>query len=181
MVDQEFELTAKLQIRTITAKDAKDLQTYCFPNQTAEDIDKELKEDLARNKKGEVYRIVAEASGHTIGNIRLERSKADNELGEISQLTVSPPFRQFKVADKLIDVTEQIAEENGVKTLQIEFPKSENAIIAAYKGWGFAERPVVTLQKVVKSPEPESTTEEASEPEESPETSDDKEEQQKLL
>ena len=103
------------------------------------------------------------------------------ELGEISQLTVSPPFRQFKVADKLIDVTEQIAEENGVKTLQIEFPKSENAIIAAYKGWGFAERPVVTLQKAVKSPEPESTTEEASEPEESPETSDDKEGQQELL
>lgn len=186
MADREFQLTAQLRVRMATAKDAQDLQTYCFAGDTVEEINKELKEDLSRNKKGEVYRLVAEASGHAIGNIRFERSKLDNDLGEISQLTVSPPFRQFEVADKLIDVTQQIAQENGVKTLQIELPKSENAIIEAYKRWGFDERPVVILQKTVESSDQEASTEEVPQegvvqPEESSENPEDQAGQQKLL
>jgi N-acetylglutamate synthase-like GNAT family acetyltransferase len=181
MADQEFELTAQLRIRVAEAKDAKDLQAYCFTGRTAEEIDKELKDDLSRNKKGEIYRVVAEASGHAIGNIRFERNKVDNEIGEISQLTVSPPFRQFDIAAKLIDATEQIAQENGIKTLQIELPRSEKAIISAYTEWGFAERPVVTLQKTVESPDQETSTDKNAPSEESPEDSDNEGEQQELL
>ena len=181
MADQEFELTAQLRIRAAAANDADDLQAYCFSGRPAEEIDTELKDDLSRNKKGEVYRIVAEASGHAIANIRLERNPIDNEIGDVSQLTVSPPFRQFEVADKLLGVTEQIAQENGIKTLQIELPKSEKAIINAYKGWGFDERPVVTLQKIVEAPEQEAHTDESPPSEESPEDSADEGEQQKLL
>ena len=58
-------------------------------------------------------------------------------------------FRQFAVADRLIDFAEQVAAENGITTLQIELTPSEEAIINAYKNWGFDERPVVTLQKAV--------------------------------
>lgn len=149
MADQEFELTTKLRIRAANANDAKALELYCFTGRTTEEIDQELQDDLARTQKGEVYRIVAEASGHAIGNIRLERQPHNSEIAEVSQLAVSAPFRQFAVADRLIESTEQVAADNGITTLQIELSPSEEPIINAYKAWGFDERPVVTLQKVV--------------------------------
>ena len=151
MADQEFERTIRLRIRAADANDAKALEQYCFTGKTIAEIDQELQDDLRRTESGEVYRIIAEASGHAIGNIRLERHPRNSEIGEVSQLAVSAPFRQFAVADKLIDFTEQVAQENGITTLQIEYPRSEEAIINAYKGWGFDERPVVTLQKTVGS------------------------------
>ena len=154
MANQEFELTTTLRIRPAAANDAKDLEQYCFTGKTTEEeIDQELQEDLARTQNGEVYRIVAEAIGHVIGNIRLERHPLDSEIGEVGQLAVSALFRnrELAVADRLIDFTEQVAQENGITTLQIELSRSEEAIISAYKGWGFDERPVVTLQKTVGS------------------------------
>ena len=172
MANQEFELTTTLRIRPAAANDAKALEQYCFTGKTTEEIDQELQEDLSRTQKGEVYRIVAEASGHAIGNIRLERHPLAPEIGEVGQLAVSAPFRQFAVADRLIEATEQVAEENGITTLQIELSPSEEAIINAYKGWGFDERPVVTLQKIVGASDTESTadqeasTDETSAPEE---------------
>ena len=175
MANQEFELTTTLRIRAADAKDAKALEQYCFTGKTTEEIDQELQDDLSRTEKGEVYRIVAEASGHAIGNIRLERHPLDPEIGEVGQLAVSAPFRQFAVADRLIDFAEQVAGENGITTLQIELSRSEEAIINAYKGWGFDERPIVTLQKTVGASDTESTAEqeastgEISEPEENDE------------
>ena len=191
MANQEFELTTTLRIRPAAANDAKALELYCFTGKATEEIDQELQEDLSRTEKGEVYRIVAEASGHAIGNIRLERHPLNPEIGEVSQLAVSAPFRQFAVADRLIDSTEQVAQENGITTLQIELSRSEDAIINAYKGWGFDERPVVTLQKTVgasdtaSAPDQETTsTDEIPEPEDSSEDSEastDDGGQQKLL
>ena len=175
MADQEFELTTKLRIRPAAASDAKALEQYCFTGKTTAEIDQELQGDLSRTNAGEVYRIVAEASGHAIGNIRLERHPLNPEIGEVGQLAVSAPFRQFAVADRLIDFTEQVAQENGITTLQIELSRSEEAIISAYKGWGFDERPVITLQKAVGSSDTaspadqEASTNETTEPEESPE------------
>ena len=172
MANQEFELTTTLRIRSAAANDAKALEQYCFTGKTTEEIDQELQEDLSRTQKGEVYRIVAEASGHAIGNIRLERHPLAPEIGEVGQLAVSAPFRQFAVADRLIEATEQVAEENGIKTLQIELSPSEEAIINAYKGWGFDERPFITLQKTVGSSDAasasdqEAATDETLEPEE---------------
>ena len=151
MADQEFELTTTLRIRAAEADDAKALEMYCFAGRPTEEIDQELQEDLARTQKGEVYRIVAEANGQAIGNIRLERHALNSEIGEVGQLVVSSLFRQFAIADKLIDFAEQVAAANGITTLQIELTPSEEAIINAYKNWGFDERPVVTLQKAVGS------------------------------
>ena len=176
MADQEFELTTKLRIRAAAANDAKALEQYCFTGKTTAEIDQELQDDISRTQKGEVYRIVAEASGHAIGNIRLERHPINPEIGDVSQLAVSAPFRQFAVADRLIDFTEQVAQENGIITLQIELSRSEEAIINAYKEWGFDERSVVTLQKAVGASDTagaadqEADTDESSLLEESPET-----------
>ena len=193
MADQEFELTTKLRIRAAAADDAKALELYCFTGRTTEEIDQELQEDLARTQKGEVYRIVAESSGQAIGNIRLERHALNSEIGEVGQLAVSAPFRQFAVADRLIDFAEQVAAVNGITTLQIELAPSEEAIINAYKNWGFDERPVVTLQKTVGASstagdtDEEAATDEAPsseenlELEESTEDSDDEGGQQELL
>ncbi len=169
MANQEFELTTTLRIRPAAANDAKALEQYCFTGKTTEEIDQELQEDLSRTQKGEVYRIVAEASGHAIGNIRLERHPLNPEIGDVSQLAVSAPFRQFAVADRLIDSAEEVAQENGITTLQIELSRSEEAIINAYKGWGFNERPVITLQKAVGSSDPASTSDQEASTDETPE------------
>ena len=177
MANQEFELTTTLRIRPAAVNDAKALEQYCFTGKTTEEIGQELQEDLSRTQQGEVYRIVAEASGHAIGNIRLERHPLNPEIGEVSQLAVSAPFRQFAVADRLIDSAEEVAQENGITTLQIELSRAEEPIINAYKGWGFDERPVITLQKAVGSsdaasaPDQEAAIDEAPEPEEDTEDS----------
>ena len=176
MANQDFELTTTLRIRLAAANDAKALEQYCFTGKTTEEIDQELQEDLSRTQKGEVYRIVAEASGHAIGNIRLERHPLTPEIGEVGQLAVSAPFRQFAVADRLIDFTEQIAQENGITTLQIELSRSEEAIINAYKGWGFDERPVVTLQKTVGSSDTANASDQEASTDETPEPEEDIEE-----
>ena len=176
MANQEFELTTTLRIRPADANDAKALEQYCFTGKTTEEIDQELQDDLSRTQQGEVYRIVAEASGHAIGNIRLERHPLDPEIGEVGQLAVSAPFRQFAVADRLIDFTEQVAGENGITTLQIELSRSEEAIINAYKGWGFDERPVVTLQKTVGASDTESTSDPEASTDETSELEEDTEE-----
>ncbi len=168
MADQEFELTTKLRIRTAAADDAKALEQYCFNGRAAAEIDQELQEDLSRTERGEVYRIVAEASGHAIGNIRLERHPLNPEIGDVSQLAVSAPFRQFAVADRLIEFTEQIAQENGITTLQIELSRSEEPIINAYKEWGFDERPVITLQKTVGASDTASTSDQEASTDETP-------------
>ena len=193
MANQEFELTTTLRIRPAAANDATALEQYCFTSKTTEEIDQELQEDLSRTQQGEVYRIVAEASGHAIGNIRLERHPLNPEIGEVSQLAVSAPFRQFAVADRLIDSAEEVAQENGITTLQIELSRSEEAIINAYKGWGFDERPVITLQKAVGSsdaasaPDQEAATDETPELEDTEDSSENSEDstddggQQKLL
>lgn len=173
MADQEFELTTKLRIRAAAADDAKALELYCFTGRTTEEIDQELQEDLARTQKGEVYRIVAESSGQAIGNIRLERHALNSEIGEVGQLAVSAPFRQFAVADKLIDFAERVAAENGITTLQIELAPSEEAIINAYKNWGFDERPVVTLQKMVGASSTASDTDEEAATDEAPSSEED--------
>ena len=60
------------------------------------------------------------------------------------------------------------------RRFRLNFPRSEEAIINAYKGWGFDERPVITLQKAVGSSDTaspanqEASTDETTEPEESP-------------
>ena len=180
MADQEFELTTKLRIRAAAANDAKALEQYCFTGSAAAEIDQELQDDLSRTERGEVYRIVAEASGHAIGNIRLERHPLNPEIGDVSQLAVSAPFRQFAVADKLINFTEQIAQENGITTLQIELSRSEEPIITAYKGWGFDERPVVTLQKTVGSSDTASASDQETSTDETPSLEEDTEEELQL-
>ncbi len=180
MADQEFELTTKLRIRAAAANDAKALEQYCFTGSAAAEIDQELQDDLSRTERGEVYRIVAEASGHAIGNIRLERHPLNPEIGDVSQLAVSAPFRQFAVADKLIDFTEQVAQENGITTLQIELSRSEEPIITAYKGWGFDERPVVTLQKTVGSSDTASASDQETSTDETPSLEEDTEEELQL-
>ena len=165
MADQEFEMSAKLQIRAAEAKDATDLHTYCLGETPVEEITAQLKEDVSRGRKGEVHRLVVDAGGHAVANIRVERNKGNPKSGEIGQLAVAAPFRAFGVADKLIDAVGKLAQEGGVKILQIELSNSDAAIIEAYKRWGFAERPVVTLEKSLDAAEAEASEEdEAPEP-----------------
>lgn len=155
MQNKEFELKTTLKIREATADDAEDLHSYCFVNENLQDIEEELKSDMEKMADGQLYRLVVDASGHAVANIKMERHPLDPEIGKIDSLTVSVPFRGFNVADRLIDAIYDIAEENEIKSIQVDIPRSDEKIIEAYKRWGFTESPVVTLQKEVELKESE--------------------------
>ncbi len=149
MADQAFEFSAKLEFRPMKDDDVQDLQTYCFSNKTIDEIKEEMSQDLDRIEKGEVFRIIADAGGHAIGQVRIERATAQSTVANVGGLYVSAPFRAFGVSAKLIESAVETASKNEIETLEIEVMKSDVAIIDAYRNWGFEERPTITLQKSI--------------------------------
>ena len=157
MADQAFEFSAKLEFRPMKDDDVQDLQTYCFSNKTIDEIKEEINQDLDRIEKGEVFRIIADAGGHAIGQVRIERATAQSTIANVGGLYVSAPFRAFGVSAKLIESAVKTASENGIETLEIEVMKSDIAIIDAYRNWGFEERPTIILQKSITAGKPNET------------------------
>ena len=149
-MEQEFEPKGKLKIRPATTNDAQALNTYCFPMLDAKEVEASLKDDVARMEKGEVFRFVVDAGGHAIANICLERHPLHPETVKVRDLAVSPPFRSLEVATELVTSMETVARSNGITNLSIELSSSDTKVIDGYKRWGFVERPVVILEKVVE-------------------------------
>ena len=149
MADQAFEFSAKLEFRPMKDDDVQDLQTYCFSNKTIDEIKEEISQDLDRIEKGEGFRIIADAGGHAIGQVRIERATAQSTVANVGGLYVSAPFRAFGVSAKLIESAVETASKNEIETLEIEVMKSDVAIIDAYRNWGFEERPTIILQKSI--------------------------------
>ena len=156
MANQDFDLTGKLKVRPADEDDAKHLQLYCFPEKTQEQVTEELKVDLAEDSHS--HRLVADASGYAIGQITVTQHPIDSEIGQVGDLAVSGPFRQLGVADHLIKAAEATALENGLKTLEVELVPGDAPVIQRYKDWGFDEKPIVTLQKVLNGEEENSET-----------------------
>ena len=151
MANQDFDLAGAIKVRPAEADDAAHLHAYCFPEQTKTQVTKDLQADLA--EESQTHRLVAEASGYPIGQIIVTRDANDPEIAQVGNLAVSGPFRQLGVADNLIDAAQATAAENGAKTLEIELPASEANVIQRYKDWGFVEKPLVVLQKVLGAEE----------------------------
>ncbi|HIB87228.1 TPA: GNAT family N-acetyltransferase [Candidatus Poribacteria bacterium] len=147
MMSQELELHGTLQLRSAALEDAEELQTYCFPDQSVQEVTDHLAEDLEKRNRDEVYRIVAETGGHSIGQVRIERSVLENTTATIGDLKVLAPFRAFGVSTMLIEYAEQLAKDNGVQSLEIELSVSERSVIEAYRKWGYKERQTVVLEK----------------------------------
>ena len=74
-VEQGFDITAGLKIRKATMDDATALRAYCFPSDTLEETEKQLKRDIERMERGEMFRLVAEVNSYAVGNIQLEFNK----------------------------------------------------------------------------------------------------------
>lgn len=175
MATKDFDLRGTLNVRSAKEDDANHLQTYCFPEKTKEQVVEELKTDLAEDSQ--TTRLVADASGYAVGHITVKQHPLNDEVGQISDLAVSGPFRLLGVADHLIEAAEAAAAENGLNILEIELAQTDAPVIQRYKDWGFSEKPIVTLQKTL-------TTEETDDAEEESEESDVEEttaEQQELL
>lgn len=156
MANQDFNLIGAIKVRSAEEKDAANLHAYCFPEKTIEQVTEELKTDLESDSG--TYRLVAEASGYPIGQITVKKDAVNSEVAQVGSLAVAGPFRQLGVADYLMEAAEANATENGVKSLEIELTPSETSVIQRYKAWGFSEKPVVILQKVLG--EAEETAEE---------------------
>jgi GNAT superfamily N-acetyltransferase len=146
-VEQAFDVTAGLRIRKVSVDDATALRTYCFPSDTLEEVEKQLKRDIERMERGEMYRLVAEVNGYAIGNIQLEFDRRNRKVAQIHKLIVTGPFRGSAIADRLVDAISEMAKQNGVETLQIEAQRSDGKIIEKYKSWGFAEEEIIILAK----------------------------------
>jgi ribosomal protein S18 acetylase RimI-like enzyme len=147
MANQDFNLTGAIKVRSAEEDDATYLQAYCFPESTREQVAEELKTDLETGSG--VHRLVAEASGYPIGQVTVMQDAADPEAARVSNLAVAGPFRQLGVADHLMDAAADTAAANGVKSLEIELAPSETSVIQRYKAWGFTEKPIVVLQKML--------------------------------
>ncbi|MCE2402824.1 GNAT family N-acetyltransferase [Candidatus Poribacteria bacterium] len=162
MENKDFDLRGKLNVRSAKEDDANHLQAYCFPEKTREQVADELKADL--DADSQTTRLVADASGYAVGHITVKQHPLNDEVGQISDLAVSGPFRLLGVADHLIAAAETAAIENGLKILEIELATTDTPVIQRYKDWGFSEKPIVTLQKDLN------TEEESDEEEENEET-----------
>lgn len=153
MANQDFGLTGALKIRPAEESDAAHLHTFCFPEKKQEQVAEELQADLESN--GQIHRLVAESSGYPIGQITVSKDSSEAEVAQVGNLAVSGPFRQLGVADHLIKAAETAAAENGAKTLEIELASTETNVIQRYKDWGFVEKPLVILQKLLDAEEQE--------------------------
>lgn len=151
MATKDFDLRGTLNVRSANEDDANHLQTYCFPEKTREQVADELKTDLAADSH--TSRLVADASGYAVGHITVKQHPLNDEVGQISNLAVSGPFRLLGVADHLIEAAEAAAAENGLKILEIELAPTDTPVIQRYKDWGFSEKPIVTLQKNLNAEE----------------------------
>ena len=158
MANQDFDLAGALKVRPAEEDDATHLHAFCFPEKTEAEVRTELQDDLESD--GQVHRLVAESSGYPIGQITVSKDSSDSEVAQVGNLAVSGPFRQLGVADYLIKAAEAAAAENGAKTLEIELPSSETNVIERYKDWGFVEKPLVILQKMLDAEEQEEEQEE---------------------
>jgi GNAT superfamily N-acetyltransferase len=146
-VEQAFEITAGLRIRKVSVDDATALSTYCFPSDTLEQVEKQLKKDIERMERGEMYRLVAEVNGYAVGNIQLEFDRKNRKVAYIHKLIVTGPFRGTAVADKLVDAISDLAKQSSVKMLHIEAQRSDGKIIEKYRSWGFAEKDTIILER----------------------------------
>ena len=153
MANQDFGLAGALKIRPAAEEDATHLHTFCFPEKTSTQVTEELKADL--ESEGQTHRLVAESSGYPIGQITVTKDSGDPEVAQVGNLAVSGPFRQLGVADHLMAAAEVAAAENGAKTLEIELTATETNVIQRYKDWGFVEKPLVILQKMLDAEEQE--------------------------
>ncbi len=162
MANQDFDLKGTLKVRSANEDDASHLQTYCFPEKTIDEVVDELKADLSEENR--TTRLVADSSGYAVGHISVKQHPVDENVGQISNLAVSGPFRLLGVADHLIEAAEVAAAEMGLTILEIELAPSEKPVIQRYKEWGFSEKPIVTLQKTLNA-EAEETPEEETETE----------------
>ena len=147
MANQDFNLMGAIKVRSAEENDAPHLHAYCFPEKTREQVAEELKADLETGNG--TYRLVAEASGYPIGQVTVKQSPINPEIAQVGNLAVAGPFRQLGVADHLMGAAEATATSNGVKSLEIELTPSETSVIQRYKDWGFIEKPVVVLQKML--------------------------------
>ena len=146
-MEQAFDVTAGMRIRKATMDDATALHTYCFPSDTLEKVEKQLKQDIEKMERGEMFRMVAEVNGYSIANIRLDFNRRNRKVAQIHQLIVTGPFRGSAVADKLVTAICETAKQSGVEVVQLEAQRSDGKIIEKYKSWGFAEIETVILEK----------------------------------
>ena len=146
-MEQAFDITAGLRVRKVTIDDATALRTYCFPSDTLEKVEKQLKQDIEKMERGEMFRMVAEVNGYAIGNIQLDFSKRNRKTAQIHKLIVTGPFRGSATADTLVEAVCEMAKQSGVELIQLEAQRSDGKIIEKYKSWGFEEKETIILEK----------------------------------
>lgn len=146
-MEKAFDITAGLRVRKVILEDANSLHTYCFQSETLDTVEKQLKQDIEKMEKGQMYRLVAELNGYAIGNIQLDFDRKDRKSAYIHKLIVTGPFRGTSVADGLVEAISEVARQSGVEILQIEAQRSDGKIIEKYKSWGFAEKDTIILEK----------------------------------
>lgn len=147
MQDHEFEIKAGIKIRKATIEDSASLRNFCFTASSLDDVEKQMKDDIAKMDRGELFRLVADANGFAVGSIQLQVNKYNKEVADVVQIVVSPPFRGTAIASRLMESAAELAKQHKVKLLQTEVLRSDLKMIESYKKLGFFEKEYVVLER----------------------------------
>jgi GNAT superfamily N-acetyltransferase len=146
-LEQEFEIKATLKVRMPTIDDAAALHTYCFPSMKLKEVEDQLNSDLAEMEDGKMVRLVADAGGYAVGNIKLSVDEDSGASVNLSDIVVAGPFRGIDVADRLMQVLSDVAQSKGIPVISAHVHRDEARVIDTFKKWGFSEREIITLEK----------------------------------
>lgn len=123
-----------LIIRQAQIKDVKEMATLdvlCFTEPWSEDS---FYKELTENKVA-LY-LVSEIEGKVVGYAGVWLVSGE---GHITNIAVSPSFRRKKIAENMVTVMINVAEEENVKMLTLEVRQSNEAAKSLYRKLGFVE------------------------------------------
>ncbi len=121
-------------IRPARMDDAEALHRHCYPEADLADVRDYLAWCLRQSQKGRIVRLVAEVSGHVVGNIQLT---VWGQTGEVGSLVVAPAFRRRGLARRLLSALIADAKGRELADLEISASQHEPAILAFYQQLGF--------------------------------------------
>lgn len=122
-------------IRPLALSDVRDLQRYCFPEESPESVADYVKRALRYVERGQAAHLVAEADGHAIANAQLICWRKRAEIGS---LVVAEPLRGRGIGTALINALSAAAADLGVEQIEIGADRSKERVLNLYQRLGFA-------------------------------------------
>ena len=126
--------TQSISIRPLVFSDVRDLQRYCFPNESPQSVADYVQRALSFVERGQAAHLVAEADGHTVANAQL---LCWRKRAEIGSLIVAEPLRGQGIGTALIKALSEAAMDLGAEQIEIGADHNNKQALDLYRRLGF--------------------------------------------